>query len=569
MKLLRNSRFVIALALLGALTACSSIPTAGPIGTIEATAEAENDGGFVNNPPPPREGSSAAEVLEGFLFAGVGVSDNFSVAREYLTPALAQTWEPEEEITIYRSDPIVSPTPTDGQLQLQVEVAGYIDAAGIRSNVPAGSTESLSVRMERVEGEWRVAEIPNGIMISTADAVNLLQSHELYFYSSTSEFWVPDVRWFVNRQGIASNIAQALINGPAPYLQGAVISAFPENAALAVESVPIESGTATVDLTEEILDSTDDLQRQQMEQQLEVTLTALDTVNSVELRSGTLSLADSDANLNTIRDQAVGSQQVAISENELVYLEGGALRPVEDVPSIATLEPIDPAMSYGSTRSFAFLNAARTQLFATGEGEAVRTVLSGSNLTAPSFDPTGWLWTAGTSNESSYVRAIPPGGNEGDAVQVLAPWLGDRTISEIRISRDGARALIVSQQSGQSQVLLSGVSRTEEGVPQSLSEPISLDASGPVNAAKWVSETSVLVAQTSSDDPVVATLIPFAGDSTDFQPPQDETSLAIEHISAGSGTTALFAQSAGSIWQLVGSTWNNQDVPARDPAFPG
>ena len=38
------------------LTSCSSIPTAGPVGTIEATAEAETGARFVNNPPPPREG---------------------------------------------------------------------------------------------------------------------------------------------------------------------------------------------------------------------------------------------------------------------------------------------------------------------------------------------------------------------------------------------------------------------------------------------------------------------------------------------------------------------------------
>lgn len=546
------------------LTSCSSIPTAGPVGTIEATAEAETGARFVNNPPPPREGARPGEILNGFLVAGIGVSDNYSVARSYLTPSLAQTWAPEQEITIYRSDFKISSTPTEGELQLQVEVAGYIDAAGIRRNVGPGTTESMTVRMEQVQGEWRVAEIPTGIMISAADAENLLQPHELYYYSSSYQYWVPDVRWFVNRQGIATNIVKALINGPAPYLQGAVTSAFPENTALAVESVPIESGTATVDFTQDILTATDNLRRQQMEQQLRVTLTGLNTVNSVELRAGQPIPYDIDPDLVLPElDPAVPSRQIVISENELAFFEGGQLSPAADVPSVAGFDPVDPAMSYDG-RNFAFLNDERTRLLATGEGQNVRAVTAGSSLTPPSYDPANWIWTAGTSDGRSYVRAIPPGGSTDNAIDVLAPWLGNRTISEIRISRDGARALIVAQQSGQSQLLLSGVSRSEDGVPQTLSDPISLNPPGAVDTAKWVTETSVVVADTATEGSVTATLLPFASEPDEFRP-----LAGLQHLSAGTGRTNVFAQSGNSIYGVVGNTWTDQGVTARDPSFAG
>lgn len=564
MPALRSSLAAVLILLIGMLSACSSIPTAGPVGTIEATAEAENGARFVNNPPPPREGASAVEILDGFLIAGIGVSDNYSVARDYLTPALAQTWDPEEEITIYRSDPKISSTPTEGQLQLQVEVAGYIDAAGIRRNVAPGTTESMIVQMEQVQGQWRVADIPSGIMISTADAANLLQSHELYFYSSSYRYWVPDVRWFVNRQGIATNIVQALINGPAPYLQGAVTSAFPENTALAVESVPIESGTATIDFTADILTGTDNLRRQQMEQQLRVTLTGLNTVNSVEMRAGQPIPFERGPDLVLPElDPAVPSRQIVISDNELAFFEGGQLTPAEDVPSIAESKPVDPAMSYDGA-NYAFLNGARTRLMATGEGQNVRTVTEGANLTAPSYDPANWIWTAGTVDGRSYIRAIPPGGNESSAIEVLAPWLGNRTVSEIRISRDGARALIVAQQSGESQLLLSGVNRNEDGVPQTLSDPITLNATGPIDTAKWVSETSVVVADTSAEADVIATLIPFAAEPDEFLP-----LTGLQHLSAGTGRTNVYAQVGNSIFGVVGNTWTDQGVTARDPAFAG
>lgn len=560
----RGALHILFVLLLALLTACSAVPTAGPVGTIEATAEAAADGRFVNNPPAPREGASPAEALSGFLVAGIGVSDNYSVARAYLTPSLAQTWEPEEAITIYRSDPKISSTPTEGELQLQVEVAGYIDSAGIRRDVDAGTTESILVRMEQVQGEWRVAEIPDGIMISTADAANLLQSHELYFYSGSYRYWVPDVRWFVNRQGIAANIVQALIDGPAPYLQGAVTSAFPENAALAVESVPIESGKATVDFTAEILGASDDLRRQQMVQQLETTLTGLNTVNSVELRAGQPIPFEADPNLvRPERNPAVPSNQIVVSENELAFFEGGQLTPIDGVPTVARFNPVDPAMSYDGA-NYAFLNRDRTQLIATGQDQAARVITVGSGLTAPSYDPANWIWTAGTSNDRSYIRAVPPGGSRDDAVEVLAPWLGNRTVSEIRISRDGARALIVVQESGQSQLLLSGISRNEDGVPRTLSEPISLSIPGAANTAKWVSETSVVVANTAAEGEVVATLLPFAAEPDDFLP-----LTGLQHLSAGTGATNVYAQSGTKIFGVVGNTWTDQGVTARDPAFAG
>lgn len=556
-------RAALILLLLAALSACSSIPKAGPIGTIEATAETGNGARFVNNPPPPPDGASPSQILTGFLVAGIGVSDDYGVARSYLTPSLAQTWEPEEEITIYRSDPKISSTPTEGELQLQMEVAGYIDAAGVRRNVGEGTTESHTVRLEQVQGEWRVADIPNGIMISAADAETLLQSHELYFYSSGYRYWVPDVRWFVNRQGIAATLVQALIDGPAAYLQGAVTSAFPENTALAVESVPIESGTATVDFTAEVLAGTDDLQRQQMKQQLRATLTGLNTVNSVEVRAGQLSFDDNPDLVSAVLNPAVPSRQIVISDNELAFFEGGQLTPLEGVPSVSQFRPTDPAMSYDG-RNFAFLNRARTQLLATGAGQEVRTLVTGAALTAPSYDPANWIWTAGTSEERSYVRAVPPGGSADNAVDVQAPWLGNRTISEIRISRDGARALIVAQQSGQSQLLLSGVSRNEDGVPQTLGEPISLNAPGPINTAKWVSDTSVVVADTSADGPVTAVVIPFSAEPDELQPLD-----GLVQLSAGNGRSNIYAQSGNSIFAVVGNTWGDQGVDATDPAFAG
>lgn len=546
------------------IAGCSSIPSAGPVGTISASAEPDS-AGFVNNPSGPQPGATATEVLSGFVLAGTGVTDNYSVSRAFLTDELASTWQPEERVIIYRADPKYSQTATEGQFLIQIEVAGSVDARGIRNNAPAATTESIPVEMVQVDGQWRINSIPSGIMISTGDVTNLLSSHNLYFYSSGFSYWVPDVRWFVNRQGIATNIVQAMLEGPAPYLQGAVTSAFPENATLAVESVPIDSGTATVDLNADILLETSNLQRQQMEQQLRISLTGLNTVNTVDMRAGQpIDLGDPDPDLApTVQDPNVGSTQVVVSDNELAFLDGLQLSAIEGVPSVSDLEPQDPAMSINQ-ENLAFLNGEATQLFATGVGQTVRPLLTGTDLTAPSFGPGNWLWVAGSVSGESAVRAVPPGGGSGTAVRIAAPWLSDRVIQELRISRDGARALIVAEQSGSSQVLISGITTSGEGTPLSLSEPIVLNPSNPVNTAKWVSEDSVVVAQASADQSVSVEILDFASAPVKVSP-----LAGIVHISAGSGAGDIYAQTGDQIQLLLGRAWAEQGVTARDPAFPG
>ena len=48
----------------------------------------------------------------------------------------------------------------------------------------------------------------------------------------------------------------------------------------------------------------------------------------------------------------------------------------------------------------------------------------------------------------------------------LSPgWLSGRTVKEFRISRDGTRALVISQQNGKSKVQITGIIRNADGTP--------------------------------------------------------------------------------------------------------
>ena len=76
-----------------ALVGCSSIPTSSPVGHIE---DDSGDPGANNAriPDGPEPGDSPSDIVRGFLRAGAGTGNNFSVARSFLTEGEAQKWSP-------------------------------------------------------------------------------------------------------------------------------------------------------------------------------------------------------------------------------------------------------------------------------------------------------------------------------------------------------------------------------------------------------------------------------------------------------------------------------------------
>jgi hypothetical protein len=536
------------------------------VGVIAAT-EAEADAvAPAFDPEGPAPGATPERILRDFITAGSGAGDGYSVARQFLTPELAQSWEPEERIVLFRSDPRVEKREAEGVYQIQLETTGTIDARGVRTNSPVPATETLGVRMAQVNGEWRIGEIPDGIMLAQSSARDLLLSHSLYFYSSNYRYWVPDARWFVRRTGVTARIVGAMLAGPAPYLQGSVTSAFPEGVTLARDSVPITSGTASVELSSEVLENATSLGLQQMNQQLQVNLLGLNDVTSVEMTSGQpIELGDPSPDL-VVPELApdVGGEQVAIAGNELVRVRNGAVVPIEGLPSVAGSQPRDPATSVSGS-AYAFVNAARTSLFVTAPGSQARAVAKGSALTQPSFDPDNWVWTTRAVGGRSEALAIPPGGTEANAAKLAAGWLGDRKVKDLRISRDGSRALMVTDRDGVGEVLVAGITRSTEGVPQSLTTPLSLPTDGTIDTAKWAGQSAIVASSTGANEEATPVILQLNG--------EQETMAALDGvlgISAGSDAEDTFyAQAGDTLYRRIGNSWVDEQLAVVDPAFPG
>jgi hypothetical protein len=556
---------VLVLALV-ALTGCSSIPISGPVGTSQAEHKETEAPAYTFNPPGPAPGASPKEIVNGFLLASPATQDDYRIAREFLAPSLAGEWQPVERTVVYRNEVNVVGSPSETEFVLQLEVAAVVDEFGVRQEAESGATESVPVVLTEVDGQWRISEIPDGTMISAVDFQTLFSPHNLYFYDATYTYAVPDVRWFASRQGVSAAIVSALLEGPAPFLNGAVISAFPEGSTLVRRAVPVESGAATVDLSSEVLAGTTFLRRQQMQQQLELTLGELNTVSTVNMtvdqREVDLGPSPDPAFQPAVAGPAVGSTQVAVLDDELVFYEGS--RPVEPkgLPSVAEFSPRDPAMSLDQER-LAFLNGERNRMYVIGTDRRVRQAAAGSALTHPSVDPFGWVWTAAGDGSGEVYAAAPD--EEASRISISAHWLSERTVTELRISREGARALIIARTGDTSRVYVAGVVRDQNGQPRSINTPVALHPSVPADSGVWAGESTVIVMAASDKKPVTAEILQFNGTSQRMAPLD-----GMLEVSAGNGDQDVYAQTPRTLYIRVGNSWAPQSQPVvEDPTFPG
>jgi hypothetical protein len=554
--------------LLVLLAGCARIPTSGPVGK-SSEGSAGNLSAPVFLPAAPQPGASPETIIDYFYRAGSGYEDDYAVARQYLTQASSVSWKPDQRALVYRDARVVA-TATENVYNYELDVAYTVDADGIATQSPEGTIENIPVTVTQVEGEWRISAIPDGTAIAEETFKVIYGAYPIYFYDPSFTFAVPDVRWFIKNKTVKA-MTSALLAGPAPYLRGAVASAFPSGIKLARESVPVVSGAAQVDLTAKELMETSPEDRLRMQMQLTLTFRSQPDVVNVELRANQdlVRVEDDGSVLPPVQDKNVPSRQIAISGNELVRYENNRVSPLPDMQPVSSLNPRLPAESPVS-QTAAFLNDSRTTLYSITPGLPARALTTRSTLSRPSFGLNGWVWSAGpgATGGTEVVAYRPEGIAEGATVPsvTLTPaWLAGRTVKEFRISREGVRALVISEQNGKTRVQVTGIIRGGDGTPRELTPPITLATGSEPDQGAWVSDTTIAVMKGSPASNVTPELLSLASG----QPQQLAPWPGLVALSAGNGPEDIYAQSAEGIFQRLGNGWSPQIKGPTDPSFPG
>jgi len=546
----RRLAALLGAVLVAATVGCVSIPDSGPVREGGPVRE-DVVGDFEYRPSGPARDSEQDQLLRDFVEAGTGSADDYAVARQFLSRDFAREWDPRSGVVVRAGAGTVTRV-DDARLDYTVVGAATIDASGHYATALTPATTTLGFQFVREEGQWRISYAPDGIVLTTTNVDVVFRPHSLYFYDPTWSVLVPDERWFLARSSTTTRITAALLEGPSPWLQGALVSAFPEGTQLSLDAVTVVGGTARVDLTAEAL-TADPVERARMRAQLLASFSSVASVNGVDLsvQAGVLEVPD-PTSASTLRDPAVDPRPLVVVDGVLGLAGAAGLEALAISDAVAALRPesveasVDDARAVVGTASGAWL---------VGGGASPVLVDSRQGLAPPALDGDGYAWTAPEDDARSLVATGP----DGVAHQVVSELPAGQRLVSFRVSRDGARALVLLEAGGRARLLVTSVLRDARRVPLSLGGPVELapPAGAPVDAT-WADEATVAVL-TEADGASEVTLREIGGEPGPVTRPAGEGTTLV----GGDGLDGLRLLTAdGRVLEPRGTGWQETGVEA-------
>jgi hypothetical protein len=434
---------VLAALAASVLAGCAGIPTSGQVIAHEDIDSAGRAGPYVGGEVQgPEPGQTPEQIVDGFLEAMNFYEANYETAREYLTSAAAREWNPDVSTTVYWAEPTTQQV-AQNRVQVQLNVWATVRAQREFEKAESGAVHEHSLVLEEVDGEWRIANPPPGLIIRDADFNEEFAAHDLFFYEPGFRALVPDTVYLPVRGPVATLLAQKLLEGPSGRLELAVQTAFPEQTQLAVDAVAVTNGEADVKLTDNAL-SASGSQRQQMVVQLAWTLGQLPEVEQVNVHGGQILLDEAatrrfpDSNPASTRALSLfavtDAGVVQLDDNQVATPVVGPLSAHPGVEEVA----VDPAMS-----SAVVVDEGRTSLkwSELSVDASVEIIAQGQLLRSPSVDLTGLAWVIEGNEQSSKLVVSSP---VSEQAVVPITGLDGRRLDAVAVAADGARIGLVA-----------------------------------------------------------------------------------------------------------------------------
>lgn len=491
----RSVRFgagMLAIALAALVSGCTGIPRSGGVnaGNVETSS---SDIDVILLPDGPAPGASQEELLDGFLRAAASPQNDYAVARQFLSQSFSQVWDPNASTTVDLGSRAIERV-NSIDFRLRVTPVAQVDAAGEYREDKTATALSLSYEFVSENGEWRIGAAPNGILLDQVRFDQVFSSHAVYFYDPSFTYLVPDLRWFPRLAATGTRIVRALLGGPSPWLQGAVVSAIPEGTS--TTTVLVQSGQANVDLSPNVLEL-DVITQRRMAYQLRTSLSTVPGVSNIQVTvsQSPVSIVES-AGSPPIVDPRVDARPLVIRDGVFGYLSGEQVSAVPDFNErVVALSPSAVMFSAGDGIAAVLSDAGASVVRAGADPQLLD---NRANLIPPVVDTHGFVWSV-PHDQPGQVTAFAP---DGTGIPVATDWEGATGITAWELSRDGTRAAAMLTVGSVPKLVVAAVFRDPNGVPQRLGAPLEL-ATGPGTAGgvTWVNQDEIAsITQVSPTD---------------------------------------------------------------------
>jgi hypothetical protein len=537
-------RKLIALLATMVLAGCASLPTeidvqAGP----ELISPTGQEFSYYS-PASPAPGASAQEIVSGFLAAGTGPQNDYSVAREYLSDDFAQRWQPTSQTLIRTGSPIFRESGSSIQL-VDVTVAASLDEHGRYLDSSPAETTTLRFQLVQEDGEFRIAAAPNLTVVTQPVFSVVFSAFPIYFVDSRYRFLVPDLRWFPSRASTPTKLVTALLAGPSTWLEAAVVSAIPEGTGLTINAVSVDAGVARVDFDANAL-SADGASRQVMLTQLRSTLLQINGVNQVAI-----SVNDSPQEIQAsdLTDVTNLGPTFALTDIGVQRLNVSEQLPLSGTDSIVESYQPDHFALGDEGRQVGFSNADGVYLLERdGLSLRVSQLSETRDVAALEFDSFGSLWIF----PANLAEPIEIFDMRGASRTIPSEAEGIRIWSAI--SPEGGRLVeAVELADGSTEMRVETISRDSAMIPLRVNEGLTIQpVLGRPISLTWHGSNALRVLEQTASGLSALSEYALTGPRRPLTMPPV---VGAQLLSGNSSISTYLLSEQGELWILTGNTW--------------
>jgi hypothetical protein len=423
---------------------CVRLPDNGPVRTGSQPDESQLDQGFRFAPRPPQRGESSTEIVQHFLDAMTANPIQTSVARQFLANSAAVSWSPGRRMITYA----YQSTPSGvGRVQVNLTDPHWLNARGIWQGALPRAQSRLDLPMVMQDGEWRIGEVPDAMIVSDTWFQARYRQVSLYFFDQAAEILVPEPVFVPRGSQLATALIRGLLSGPPGELRGKSPSFFPRNAALADLSVPVSrDGVAEVSLRGDFA-SMNPAGLDLMTGQIAWTLRQDPTVSRFRVSIGgtpvTLAGGETefDVGLGNSFDPAGANawpELFGLRNGRMVSASEGVVKPVAG-PFGRTAYALREVSVDLSGKTTAAVGTKGSSLFLGSVDDPsgrVKTLVSGAtDLAHPAWDAAGRLWVLDRRRKGATVSVV----TNGRRTSVRVPGISGKQVTDFLVSRDGSR----------------------------------------------------------------------------------------------------------------------------------
>ncbi|MBO0852805.1 MAG: MtrAB system accessory protein LpqB [Nocardia sp.] len=511
------------------LAGCANLPDSSApqaLGTLDHQTTS-------SGPHPPVAGRDPDLLLHDFLEATADPTDHHKTARQYLSTAAAQSWDDSAgTVVVDKPDTLrESRSESTATYQIRARKVGQLGADGTYS--PVDDLLESRIEMTRVDGEWRIDNLPSGVVIDSNAFYKSYRRYAVNFGNSDGTAMVSDLRWLSTSKDQLTSILMGLLSrGPQAPLAPAVRNTLAQPVTVRGISkgngdpsgVGVGAGGVRIDMTG--TSGLDAHSRELLAAQVVTTLSGADVLGpfyftgdgrplddkhavsgwtAADVSSYNLGARTSDnVGLHVVRDGAL----LKVSDNSVAPVPGyfGAphgLQSVglsEDGKLVAAVadsgrgSPAPAQMliigSYDGTPFPVAQGNSFTRPSWTRDGGAAWTVVDGVRVIRAVHDQSSGNVSVQEVDSSGLYAAAP---GESGPIPAHAP------ITDLRISRTGARAAMII---GGKVYVATVVPKPDGKYALTSPQPAAVSLSTSAVSVDWLDNNTLIVARDGSVDPV-------------------------------------------------------------------